>query len=137
MLVGGVIGGLTGAGVARGMNRIAGADQPEVRWSAEFLNALARSSVLRYLAVAHFGRGRGRYVEGEAPAFWRSEVEHQFAGNAEKFRALWDVALQPAASVALAPELASAVTQTTVAVLNQLYPESVPGDLLAQRVGAS
>ncbi|MDQ3187664.1 MAG: DUF3482 domain-containing protein [Pseudomonadota bacterium] len=137
MLVGGVIGGLTGAGVARGMNRIAGADQPEVRWSAEFLNALARSSVLRYLAVAHFGRGRGRYVEGEAPAFWRSEVEHQFAGNAEKFRALWDVALQPAASVTLAPELASAVTQTTVAVLNQLYPESVPGDLLALRVGAS
>ena len=94
MLVGGVIGGLGGAGIARGMNRLAGANQPEARWSSDFLNALVRSSVLRYLAVAHFGRGRGKYVEGEAPPFWRDEVEQQFSQHEAAFRALWDAALE-------------------------------------------
>ena len=129
MLVGGVIGGLTGAGVARGMNRVAGADQPEVRWSADFLNALARSSVLRYLAVAHFGRGRGRYVEGEAPPFWRSEVEQQFEPNAAAFRALWLAALEPVSAEKLPSDLQSAVARTTVGVLERLYPTTMPTEL--------
>ena len=129
MLVGGLVGGLTGAGVARGMNRLAGANQPEVRWSAEFLNTLARSSVLRYLAVAHFGRGRGKYVEGEAPPFWRIEVEQQFDQQTAAFRALWDAALQPAVAEKLTPELRSAITETTVGVLERLYPATVPVQL--------
>ncbi len=48
MLVGGVLGGLGGAGIARGMNRLAGADQPEARWSADFLEhacALERAAL--------------------------------------------------------------------------------------------
>jgi len=129
MLVGGLIGGLTGAGVARGMNRVAGAHQPEVRWSAEFLNTLARSSVLRYLAVAHFGRGRGKYVEGEAPPFWRTEVEQQFDEHAAAFRTLWGNALQPAVAETLAPDLKSAIAKTTVGVLERLYPATVPAEL--------
>jgi hypothetical protein len=65
LLVGGLIGGLAGAGVARGLNRLSGADEPVVWWSGAFLDGLLRSAVLRYLAVAHFGRrsrqvGRGR-----------------------------------------------------------------------------
>jgi len=127
MLVGGVIGGLTGAGVAQGMNRVAGA--PEVRWSADFLNELARSSVLRYLAVAHFGRGRGRYVEGEAPPFWRSEVEQQFEPNAAAFRALWAAALEPMSAEKLSSDLQSAVARTTVGVLERLYPTTMPMEL--------
>ena len=126
MLVGGVIGGLTGAGVARGMNRLAGADQPDVRWSGDFLNALARSSVLRYLAVAHFGRGRGKYVEGEAPSFWRAEVEKQFGEHAETFRALWNAALEPAPSETFLQDVQSALTDTTASVLEQLYPATSP-----------
>jgi len=129
MLVGGVIGGLTGAGVARGMNRLAGADQPEVRWSADFLNALARSSVLRYLAVAHFGRGRGKYVEGEAPSFWRDEVEQQFEPNAAAFRALWLAALEPVRAEKLSSDLQSAVARTTIGVLERLYPATIPAEL--------
>ena len=113
------------------MNRVAGANQPEVRWSAEFLNTLARSSVLRYLAVAHFGRGRGKYVEGEAPSFWRTEVEQQFDHQAEAFRTLWGGALQPAAADQLTPDLRSAIAETTVGVLHRLYPATVPAELIA------
>ena len=114
MLAGGLIGGLTGAGVARGMNRLARTDHPEVRWSADFLDALTRSSVLRYLAVAHFGRGRGRYVEGEAPGFWRQEVEQQFAARASEFHALWNTSLEMAVPETLAPDLLAGIRQTTV-----------------------
>jgi hypothetical protein len=31
-------------------------------------------ALLRYLAVAHYGRGRGDYEESEHPAFWRTAV---------------------------------------------------------------
>ena len=31
-------------------------------------------AVLLYLAVAHFGRGRGYWEESEAPAFWKDVV---------------------------------------------------------------
>ncbi|MEP6607330.1 MAG: DUF3482 domain-containing protein [Burkholderiaceae bacterium] len=133
MLVGGVIGGLTGAGVARGMNRLARADMPEMRWSAEFLNGLARSSALRYLAVAHFGRGRGRYVEGEAPPFWRTEVERCFAEQAEQFRRLWDATLNSSVSAELTGDLQVAITAVSVDVLQRLYPSSMPLELRSTR----
>ncbi len=130
LLVGGVIGGLAGAGVARGFNRLAGADHPDVRWSAEFLDGLARSSVLRYLAVAHFGRGRGRYVEGEAPAFWRNEVEQTFTAHAAAFHALWDGAREPGQNEErFASELQPAITELTVGMLQQLYPATAPSEL--------
>ena len=129
MLVGGLIGGLSGAGIARGMNRLAGADQPEARWSADFLNALVRSSVLRYLAVAHFGRGRGKYVEGEAPSFWRHEVEQQFGVHEAAFRTLWDTALGSSSRAKLSADLQAAIAKMTVAVLEKLYPTTVPAEL--------
>ncbi len=129
MLVGGVIGGLSGAGIARGMNRLAGANQPEARWSGDFLNALVRSSVLRYLAVAHFGRGRGKYVEGEAPPFWRDEVDKQFKDHEAAFRTIWDSALGSLPREELTPQLQSTMTKMTAGVLQRLYPGTVPAEL--------
>ena len=40
-----------------------------LRWDDAFLRGLATSAVLRCLAVAHYGRGRGDYVETEYPSF--------------------------------------------------------------------
>lgn len=131
MLVGGLIGGLTGAGVARGYNRLAGNEHPEVRWSADFLDALARSSVLRYLAVAHFGRGRGKWVEGEAPAFWRAEVEQQFVARAARFHTIWISAIDAPEREPLTRELENSVAQITAATLQHLYPAMLPIQLQA------
>lgn len=124
LLVGGVIGGIAGASVARGINTWRGGGPPSVRWSDEFLDGLVRSALLRYLAVAHYGRGRGRYVEGEAPAFWKAEVETVVAERSADFREQW-VGLRVAgnegpATDALAKTLAGAAT----AVLGRLYPAS-------------
>jgi hypothetical protein len=129
MLVGGVLGGLSGAGIARGMNRLAGADQPEARWSADFLNALVRSSVLRYLAIAHFGRGRGKYVEGEAPPFWRDEVEKQFKEHEAEFRVIWNSTLGAQLPEKVTAQLQRALTGVTLGVLDRLYPATIPPEL--------
>jgi hypothetical protein len=124
LLVGGVLGGLAGAGAARGFNKLAGRDRTVVRLSPEFLDGLARSAVLRYLAVAHFGRGRGTYLEGEAPPFWQGEVERAFAESAAEFAPLWQRAqkqdAQPDADALLPP-----VTRLARNVLARLYPHAV------------
>jgi hypothetical protein len=129
LLVGGVIGGLTGAGIARGVNRLRGSEQPVVRWSEEFLHGLARSAVLRYLAVAHFGRGRGRYVEGEAPPHWPDAVEQACAAERSAFEALWRAARE--GDTDLVEPLRRALAAVAARVLADLYPGRLPPKLLA------
>ncbi len=130
LLVGGVVGGLAGAGLARGVNTMRGAEQPVVRFADEFLDGLVIASVLRYLAVAHFGRGRGRYVEGEAPAFWRGEVEQAFEPQRERLHALWKLARESTDAQPL-ESVAQLIGTTTAQVLERLYPGRVPAALLA------
>lgn len=59
MLAGGVVGAFGAAGLARGFNLVRGKTEASLRWSDEFIAALVLAAVLRYLAVAHYGRGRG------------------------------------------------------------------------------
>ncbi|MEZ5730209.1 MAG: GTPase domain-containing protein [Burkholderiaceae bacterium] len=68
LIAGGVLGALGGAGIARGYNMIRGATEVRVAWNSEVLERLVSSSLLGYLAVAHFGRGRGQWREAEHPA---------------------------------------------------------------------
>jgi len=132
LLVGGVLGGLAGAGIARGLNRLSGADEPVVWWSGEFLDALVRSAVLRYLAVAHFGRGRGKWVEGEAPAWWKAEVATAVERQRPRLQAAWHSARRDgaAAEPALAQSLQVALGAATAEVLERLYPGRVPAGLI-------
>jgi hypothetical protein len=122
LLLGGVVGGLAGAGAARGINALRG--EPDVRWSDAFLDGLVRSSVLRYLAVAHFGRGRGRWVEGEAPSFWQAEVEAEVQAASARWHALWAQLRDPQAADAAA--VSEALRATCAAVLGRLYPVAAP-----------
>ncbi|HSC00705.1 MAG TPA: GTPase domain-containing protein, partial [Burkholderiaceae bacterium] len=89
LLAGGLLGALGGAGLARGINVMRGGGPPWVGWSADALEPMVESALLRYLAVAHFGRGRGQWVEGEAPAHWRDVVAAALAPIRDELRALW------------------------------------------------
>ena len=61
MLIGAVLGGLGGAGLARGINKLTGTEQARLRWPDDFLDGLIRASVLRYLASRAL-RARSRAV---------------------------------------------------------------------------
>lgn len=75
LLTGAVLGALSAAGLARGVNIARGRLGASLRWDDNFLTALAGSLLLRYLAVAHYGRGRGEWRESEYPAFWPPLVD--------------------------------------------------------------
>jgi hypothetical protein len=121
-LIGAIAGALGGAGLARGYNLIRGRTESILRWDDELLARLVLAALLRYLAVAHFGRGRGDWKESEYPAFWSELAQHEVDARKEALSALWkrrgsgdDVA---DFERALRPILADA----TRAVLAVLYP---------------
>jgi protein involved in temperature-dependent protein secretion len=60
-----------------------------VQFAPPFLRTLMVSSILRYLAVAHFGRGRGNFVEGEAPPFWQAAVEEALQAHCPNPEQFW------------------------------------------------
>ena len=74
MLTGAVLGGLGFAAVAKGYNLSSGKDGTTVRWNADAMARFFSDALLLYLAVAHFGRGRGEWSRSESPAHWREEV---------------------------------------------------------------
>lgn len=123
-LVGGVIGALTFAGAAWGFNASTDRNHPTVQFADDFLKSLLVASILRYLAVAHFGRGRGNFVESEAPAFWQAEVERAVAMHADALGHAWQaVRAEPDAAKARA-HLDGIVTGIASRTLEQLYPSS-------------
>lgn len=69
-LIGTVIGALGGAGLAVAYNHKKEVEGTVVTWSDEALKNFFIDAVLLYLAVAHFGRGRGNWVESEYPRHW-------------------------------------------------------------------
>lgn len=117
-LLGGVVGALTMAGAAWGFNTSTDRNQTSMTFADDFLRTLLIGSVLRYLAVAHFGRGRGNFVEGEAPAFWQAEVESAVAQEDEQLMGLWAAVREGADS----ERIEACVTRVTERVLLKLYP---------------
>ncbi len=127
MLAGGVLGALGGAGLARGYNLVTGVETPTIAWTPEVLDDLTRSALLGYLAVAHFGRGRGEWTQTEPPAFWVARIEAALAPQWGKLHAVWEkasAATSHAASADSQAELQTILLQTTQAVLQSLYPET-------------
>jgi hypothetical protein len=121
LLLGGVLGALGAAGLARGYNLVRGTEQTVVTWTDEVLDELAASALLAYLAVAHYGRGRGDWVRTEHPAHWVTAVDASVAARRETLAHLWTMRAE-----AQSPDFLGAIrtelTDATREVLAQLYP---------------
>ena len=129
LLTGGILGALGSAGVARAVNLVRGTDRSLVAWKAETLDALVEAALLRYLAVAHFGRGRGDWAQGEAPARWKEAVVAALAPYREALAAAW--AERPpggdddaTALAALAGRIEPVVRDAAWSALRALYPDA-------------
>jgi hypothetical protein len=123
---GAVLGGLLGAASARGLasayNLARGSDATTVRWSSEFLAGRVGGAILRYLAVAHFGRGRGDWVAGEYPPHWRALVEAAVRPRRAAFDAAWAGAAAGDPPAALESRLRRLLEAVATDVLERLYP---------------
>jgi hypothetical protein len=117
LLAGGVLGALGAAGLARGYNLIRGVGAPTLAWATPVLLELARSALLRYLAVAHYGRGRGMWRESESPAFWGDTVGNVLAQTAAGLEAAWK-------AESVADALEAWLTDASAKLLIELYPQA-------------
>jgi 50S ribosome-binding GTPase/Domain of unknown function (DUF3482) len=128
LLAGGLLGALGAAGLARAVNLVRGTDKSWIAWNGEALDTLLEAALLRYLAVAHFGRGRGDWERAETPAHWKPVVEAALAAEATGLAELWSSRGAQGGSDALAaqlaPRLRSLIDRLLRTVLAQLYPRS-------------
>ncbi len=124
LLVGGVLGALGAAGLARGYNVIRGTERTEIGWTDDVLHGLAASSLLAYLAVAHFGRGRGEWTESEHPAHWQEAVRAVLDERRSALSSVWARRAGTRPEQELAGALQVELAETTRAVLARLYPQA-------------
>lgn len=122
-LIGAIGGAVAFWGAADVFNVSTGRDASRVQFSDDFLRAQLIAALLRYLAVIHFGRGRGKFVVSQAPPFWREHVEsvvnaHETA-IAQAFNA---IRTSPAAGPSTAP-LQAVLSQMASGILKAMYPQ--------------
>ncbi len=130
LLAGGLLGALGAAGLARGINVMRGGGPAWVGWSAEAMLPIVQAALLRYLAVAHFGRGRGQWAQGEAPLHWRAEVDEQLDLVQGRLKAVWasraGVLSAPGEAERLALALLPVLRESALGLLARLYPHALP-----------
>jgi hypothetical protein len=86
-LAGAILGAAGASGLAAGMERVRGEAGSRVAWTTGFLDRLCTDTVLRYLAVAHAGRGAGAFRPRTPPAAWRTAAERALAPQRPALRA--------------------------------------------------
>jgi hypothetical protein len=121
---GALLGAITGALGARALtqryNAERGLDAGTLRWSDEFLEERLESALVRYLAVAHFGRGRGEFRSGEPPVHWLEAVRDVLAPGRGARQAVWEQARTSGATAGLEAQVADALRD----LLARLYPDA-------------
>jgi hypothetical protein len=117
-LLGALAGAVTFAGAALAANRLRGVAEPEAQLSIEAWLELVEVALCTYLAVAHFGRGRGAFVEEGAPDLWQHVVRGVVANRASDLAAL---RAEPHEADA-ARRLALLLEGMALRALKQLYP---------------
>ena len=127
LIAGGILGAIGAAGLAKGYNLVRGADSDSVTWADAVLDDLVVSALLGYLAVAHYGRGRGEWSASEHPPHWEDFVRAAIASRHAPIRSVLarrhDRPPEQALGAALAPELSAVALK----VLGRLYPDQDVG----------
>ncbi|MGZ8366691.1 MAG: hypothetical protein ACXW37_09990, partial [Nitrospira sp.] len=94
----------------------------------EYLDLLVQDVIIRYLAIAHFGRGQGQYVaDPEDPRFWITKVKALVSKQHTTLHDVW-ARLRGQDLVAKTEEkstqLTALLTSITLELLWSTYPAS-------------
>lgn len=124
-VVGGVLGFFGGEAWAE---RQAGHQKTPVMWSDDYLDLLVQDVIIRYLAIAHFGRGQGPYVaDPEDPRFWIDKVKILVSEQRPTLHEQWARlrAQDPITKTDEKPkQLTALLTSITIELLWNTYPAS-------------
>lgn len=126
MVAGAILGALGGAGVAQGVNVVRGRSESSLRWEEAFLDGLVTSALLRYLAVAHYGRGRGAWRQGEYPPHWRPMVVAAVVAEQDRLALIWG--RRGDGEESLRRELEEVLGDLALELLDELYPGALDDD---------
>ncbi len=120
----GFFAGGTGAWLlAKGLN-LTRSDDHSVRWTLEHFIAQAEIALVTYLAVAHFGRGRGSWQDAEHPPHWPPAARAELQHHRSALESTWKKAADPDTTPdSLTPEINSTLTAATASLLRSLYPD--------------
>ena len=115
-----------GAGLARGVNLVRGVESAELHWNDEALDRVLGSALTTYLAVAHYGRGRGQWSASEHPSFWREVIDAQLARHADALHEQWrDIRKGDHSAPVAIENLQHLLIDISEAVLQALYPQAL------------
>lgn len=123
VLAGAILGALGGAGLARGYQLVRG-EKPAVGWSVAFIEALAEQMLLRYLAIAHFGRGGGVFRQRDQPERWRAQVSEALRHHRDEWRKELERAAKGIPLARSSRALERILRRAASQVLAGLYPSS-------------
>ena len=122
MLAGAMAGAVGGFALAHGFNLVRG-DDSRVHWSREHFREQVRLALLCYLAVAHFGRGRGKFESVEVVPLWEESVTSTIDHRHSAWDHVWKLAVQQnAMPEEVHREMLRQLRDTAAAVLRRLYP---------------
>lgn len=122
MLAGAVAGAVGGYALAQGFNLVRG-DDSRVHWSREHFREQVRLAFLCYLAVAHFGRGRGKFESVEVVPVWNDAVTSTVDHRHSAWDHVWKLAVMDNAMPEdVHREMLRQLRDTGAAVLRRLYP---------------
>jgi len=123
-LAGAGLGALGAAGIAKGYNVYKGKDGTTVTWNEGALDRILKEALLLYLAVAHYGRGRGEWSRSEHPEYWSSTIEAAVAEQSGSLAEIWGGRKALSGSDWLDKRLVRVIESMLRSTLSQLYPES-------------
>ncbi len=121
-LVGGLAAGLGAYALIKSYNLVRGGDH-RLHWSREHFREQVRLALLAYLAVAHYGRGRGDWQESAEPAHWNRLVEEVVNEHVEGADRLWSIGVEQGVMPEVLSKSALALVHDCLAcLLVRLYP---------------
>lgn len=131
-LIGGVLGALGARGITQVYNIARGRESGRVRWSPELMTRRVAAALLGYLAVAHFGRGRGEFVRAAIPDHWQQTLQ-SMAIHREPLEAVFHEA-RPDTRERTEHALLPVITALTRDVLIALYPDAAAATLRSRQI---
>jgi hypothetical protein len=117
----GAIAGALGGYALGGAFKLATGGRAAIQFQPAALDRLARDAVLRYLLVAHHGRGRGDYADVESPAEWAVDVDAELGRRRDELHAAW----REAARQERTPALARVLHEIVRDLLRRRFPDAV------------